>query len=785
MKKVLLFSFAFLFALATMAQNRASLLQESFNSTTIPAGWSAQDHTANWSISPTTNAGGAANELRLYYDPSFNGTTHFMSPTVDLTGISSVIVNFKHALDNYSGGHTLGIATSSDGGTTWNTGWSQTYSSNGSWEVMQEISTSDMGKNNVNFCIFYTGNVYNINNWYFDDIKVFTLENLDLSLDAINVPSFIGCGVTEMSMNVSNLGLTAITSIEASYTVQGDGVETTVTETINVNIPSLGKATVSFDTPTTLIPGEYDLTFEIRKVNGTDDDIAANNSLSTMVSASVYTVAKIPMIEHFSSSTCGPCVNVNTQMQNFCNNNPGRFTYTKYQMNWPGNGDPYYTAEGGTRRTYYGVSAVPQVFLDGEDQGYAAVQTTVFNQHAERDAFVDIRGSFTMDGSTINVKVDIMPFITTEARVYVSVNEKETHNNVGGNGETSFHHVFMKMLPNAQGLTQNFVSGEMQHMDFTHDMSGTHVEEMSDLEVSIWVQNFTSKEVFNSHFAYEYTDEHPYPVENLTMVKNEAKDDSMLLSWDVPTYGNPVGYNVYINGELVSEATTETSYTFDIDPNVYYVAGVTALYADAKTSVITAVVQPEEVVDNGLVAVEGEVALTANEPSAELHVMNANYESLTPIEILSIVEAENETGVPYLVITAEQLPYTLEVGETYSFMIEPNYPLPAKSVAEAIIDVASDDRIVTFVVEIDGDLLSVTELSAETKLYPNPTSGTFTVEGLNVAKVEVYNLVGQKVFEQQGNKVVNIDASGWNKGLYLLNITNENGSIETKKLVVK
>ena len=63
-----------------------------------------------------------------------------------------------------------------------------------------------------------------------------------------------------------------------------------------------------------------------------------------------------------------------------------------------------------------------------------------------------------------------------------------------------------------------------------------------------------------------------------------------------------------------------------------------------------------------------------------------------------------------------------------------------------------------FIVEIDGESLSVTELSHQTKLYPNPASGNFTVEGANIAKVEVYNLVGQKVFEQQGNKVVITDS---------------------------
>jgi len=272
-------------------------------------------------------------------------------------------------------------------------------------------------------------------------------------------------------------------------------------------------------------------------------------------------------------------------MLNFCNSNPGRFTYTKYQMDWPGNGDPYYSAEGGTRRMYYGVNAVPQCFLDGEDQGYAAITQGVFDEHAERTAFMDIRGSFQIDGTTINVMADIMPYIDAEARVYVSVNEKETHNNVGGNGETSFHHIFMKMLPDAEGSTISFTSCEAQHLEFTFDMASTFVEEMEDLEVSIWVQDYASHEIFNSNFAYEYTDEHPYIVENLALIQDEElEENTMVASWDKPTLGNPTGYNVYVNNELVLENTTEMSYSFPGELGLFYTVAVVALY-DEKTSV--------------------------------------------------------------------------------------------------------------------------------------------------------------------------------------------------------
>ncbi|MBR3492672.1 MAG: T9SS type A sorting domain-containing protein [Bacteroidales bacterium] len=584
MKKTLLFAFAMLFATAMMAQNRAVLLQESFDGTTMPAGWSVAGlGLSNWSVSPTNNAGGAANEMHLTWSPQFNGLSRLVTPAVDLTGINSLVFSFKHALDNYTGNNIIGIATTSDGGTTWNEAWSQGYNTSNSWTVSQEISTPDMGQANVQFCIFFNGNSYNINDWYFDDIMVFTLENLDLAITSPTLPDFIGSGETAFGINVFNFGATTVTSVEATYEVEG---MEPITETFEVEIPSLGSETMIFPTTTLLSPGTYNVAYSINLVNGQEDDVLDNNTAEKAVFAAIGTAERIPMIEHFSSSTCGPCVSVNTQMLNFCNNNPGRFTYTKYQMNWPGNGDPYYTAEGGTRRDYYGVNAVPQCFLDGEDQGYAAVQQTVFDQHAERTAFVDIRGSFVVEGNTINIKADIIPFIDADARVFVSVNEKETHNNVGGNGETSFHHVFMKMLPDAQGTTVNLVTCEPQHFEFTQDMSGTHVEEMSDLEVSIWVQNYDSKEMFNSRFAYEYTEEHPYAVENLTLIQDEeAEENTMVASWDAPTMGNPTGYNVYVNNELVAENISDLSYTFAGELGAFYTVAVVALYGDDKTSI--------------------------------------------------------------------------------------------------------------------------------------------------------------------------------------------------------
>ena len=142
-----------------------------------------------------------------------------------------------------------------------------------------------------------------------------------------------------------------------------------------------------------------------------------------------------------------------------------------------------------------------------------------------------------------------------------------------------------------------------------------------------------------------------------------------------------------------------------------------------------------------------------------------------------------ENGTDYLSFEPHgTLPYTVEPADYFYLDVYVNALV--KGNVFTTFTVHTDQNDCTYSVAINEDLLSVTELSAETKLYPNPTTGQFTVEGANVEKVEVYNLVGQKVHEAEG-QVVSIDAANWNKGIYLVNIIEQNGAVVAKKLVVK
>ena len=581
MKRFLLLTLALLLSVTIFAQNRISYISEHFDSDDLPTNWTFEgEGTSNWQIMKTNQAGGNPNEIKLYWKPSFEGTARMVSPAINLTGISEMVVSFKAFLDNYKDSpHKMGVATTSDNGATWNTAWENTYASHnqGQHNIIETVSTPDMGKGNVKFCIYFSGTSDNINGWYFDDIKIYTLDELNLGLMSIDMPEIANTNDNEIAFTVKNTGEETITSFTACYQIDDNEV---VTQAFETALVSLAAESISFQEKVTLTPGSHKLTVSIVDVNG-KEDIKSDNSMESEINIALGKVQRMPMIEHFSSSACLPCVNVNQQMKELTDNNPGKYVYTKYVMNWPSPGDPYYTAEGGKRKDLYNINATPSLIYNGNSIGHIAITQEELDTVYNTPAFIELKGAFNVNNDTININVDVLPFVNLyNKRLFVSVNEKTTTGNVGINGEKEFHHVMMKMLPNAEGTVINLIAGEMQHFDFTYNMNGTFVEEMEDLEVAVWIQdNESCMEIFNSNYLYEYC-EHPYPVENLKLTDNKG---TLSITWDTPKQGNPIAYNIYINNELVIENHNELSYSTMADG--FTIVKVVAVYENGKSSV--------------------------------------------------------------------------------------------------------------------------------------------------------------------------------------------------------
>ena len=592
MKKTLLLTLALLLSVSIFAQNRGTLIQESFDGKSLPSGWSIfGGGNKNWSVSETDKAGGSPNELDFFWDPVFEGTSRMATPAINLTGISSVVISFKHYCNYYpyyNGVCTLGVATSSDNGKTWNTGWSQDYNAIGKYVVNEVIETEDMGKENVMICIYFEGSTNDINSWQFDDILIFKQEEIDAEVLSINTNNKLGNGNNDVIFTVRNLGEDTITSFTARYQIEGENEFTE--ETFETNLETYASEVFTFKTPLFANVGEYKLNVEITSVNNGNDNYVDNNLNVKDIKVAFGTCQRIPMIEHFSSSTCFPCVFTNKNMDTLTANNIGKYTYVKYPMNGPGTGDPYYTSDCGVRRNYYNVNNVPMIFLDGKNIEDPLPQEKL-DMSYNATSFIDIRGSFNVNeaDSSITVITDIFSYADMQnIMAYVSVNEKTTTNNIGSNGETEFHHISMKLLDSQYGTKLNLEAGKHQRLEFTYDMTTTNMEELSDLEVALWLQDPKTKEIYNSRFAYEYSD-HVYPAQNLTITTIED-DPKLKLTWDAPENGTPDSYYIYIDSKCVRTDFKELTF---IDKNsalnvydgkTHYVE-IVAVYPDNKRSV--------------------------------------------------------------------------------------------------------------------------------------------------------------------------------------------------------
>ena len=292
------------------------------------------------------------------------------------------------------------------------------------------------------------------------------------------------------------------------------------------------------------------------------------------------------------------------------------------------------------------------------------------------------------------------------------------------------------------------------------------------------------------HGEQEWQEEYPVVSKFIAYSGMDLKQDSLLVYYSInggdyqvahmTATGNPDEYVGNITGFQGGDEIDY--YVFGADEsNHRYTQPV---FAELDPHHFTVGETP--LMDMGLVTETPIVELTMDNPQIEVAVTNANYASSALIAVSEIMEVDNE----YLEIMPEYgLPYSLDLGESFHFIMLPNSSLVGKGTVETTVVVESDGGEVEFHVTIDeGLLVNVTEISAETKLYPNPTSGQFTVEGADIARVEVYNLVGQKVFETENGerRTENyIDAANWNKGIYLVSIISQNGAVETKKLVVE
>nr|NQU92872.1 T9SS type A sorting domain-containing protein [Bacteroidota bacterium] len=139
----------------------------------------------NWTEEASNLAGGEAPEVYMSPQPEFSGQTRLISPVINTSGYSMLSMTFLHLLEsNNPDGYYIRVATTSDGGDTWNQVWElywdEAYDYSGSSELLA-INTPDVGSENFQFCFQFEGSSsYNMDGWSIDNISLGDPQQYDV-----------------------------------------------------------------------------------------------------------------------------------------------------------------------------------------------------------------------------------------------------------------------------------------------------------------------------------------------------------------------------------------------------------------------------------------------------------------------------------------------------------------------------------------------------------------------------------------------------------------------------
>ena len=342
-----------------------------------------------------------------------------------------------------------------------------------------------------------------------DDVSFFSLSSdyYSAKVDVLTLPNVSG-KLDTLDLKLCNLGNEIKNNYTISYSWDGGQVNT---ETLNTKLDTANKPIPICVDELAFVrmanKGWNETTYGTRVleiwVSAVDGKNIAESALqrktfrfSNVKESDLFT--KKVLVEEFTSATCGPCASFNSQVLNPTFEKLGLdIVLIKYQMNWPGNGDKYYTEEGGVRRSYYGVNAVPAMAVNGKVIEIPGSETR-FMSYLRNQMDTDNKSFFNIVFDT--VKMDsvlgmlrlvysvhtkgVLPAATLQTVVLEDV----TTQNVGSNGEKEFHHVMMKMMPGANGVAVNYKADTVYTYAYTVDMTKTHMEQPDDLLVACFIQ---------------------------------------------------------------------------------------------------------------------------------------------------------------------------------------------------------------------------------------------------------------------------------------------------------
>lgn len=530
----------FLLPSLLMAQ---SIFNVDFSGTFPPSGWTIDAHATNWSAVSTNNSGGTAPEARFSWSPSFVGDSRLISPIINTTGNTVVTTEFKFNLDHYGGAYTLGVATRSGGG-SWNIVWSK-VNPTGSIPATTEIVTinnANVGAADFQICWFFSGDSYNLNYWYIDDLKLFVplahdVMAKDILVDATYPPA---TNFTPQAI-LNNFGLNSET-FDATCTIKLGGSQVYSQNCTPITLAAGAEQTVSF--PSYVLNAANDL-YEITVKTNLTGDMDPTNDSRTEYFNTYTTDREMVILEIGTGTWCVYCPGAQMGGEDLVDNGHSVAVIEHH------NGDSFTNNYSNARNTYYGINGFPTAVFDGVDYFVGGSNTESMyqnylpiyqNRKALMSAFsVDIFGTNSGLDYNILVRLNRVANIPpTWNNLVVHFVLTETDIPFSWHGQTQVDYCQRLMIPDENGTAVDLLNNSYIEIPLSFNKNSTWITEKCQL--SAFIQNLNTKEILQGDKVW-LTELLPVPVE-LTAFTAEASVDGVILRWTTATELNNHGFEI-------------------------------------------------------------------------------------------------------------------------------------------------------------------------------------------------------------------------------------------------
>ncbi len=242
----------------TVAPMSSNAFSENFGGV---VNWLTNDPT-RWVVNTSAIAGGVSPELMFQWSSGGVGTiidASAFSPAINGTGFTGLTMSFNHNVDHFTGSYVLSAEVSLDN-ITWNPLWSITPTASVPTTTVSGLNLSAYDNQLFYIRFRFSGDVWNINNWYIDNIVIsgntvppfaWTSTPAGFTSSVLN-PSFNVPTTTTFTLSATQNGCTSTDNV--LVTIQ-DLIAPTITAPANVSVNadagSCVATGVALGTPTT------------------------------------------------------------------------------------------------------------------------------------------------------------------------------------------------------------------------------------------------------------------------------------------------------------------------------------------------------------------------------------------------------------------------------------------------------------------------------------------------------------------------------------------------------